>query len=236
MKAQNQTVSTRVAELPKLAMKELWSLWDQYFPRRPSHHNRSYVEGRVAYKIQEEAFGGIKPEVRQQLLRIGESKSRMKVRKTSDIRIVPGTVFMREFDNREHRITTFVPLHFKKRGIKKVIVGPEGVDELVAINPSVFAISPIQDPTLLKALALAHYWGKQIDDGVVTDAGEIARREQMDVTRVREILRLVIIDPQTASAIFEGRQPRTLSLEFLVRKSLPLDWELQRQRVAENGG
>jgi hypothetical protein len=78
--------------------------------------------------------------------------------------------------------------------------------------------------------------GKRIDEGVVTDAGEIARRERMDVTRVREILRLVIIDPRTANAIFEGRQPRTLSLEFLVRKSLPLDWELQRQRVAENGG
>ncbi len=83
---------------------------------------------------------------------------------------------------------------------------------------------------------MAHYWGKQIDEGVVTDAGEIARRERMDVTRVREILRLVIIDPRTANAIFEGRQPRTLSLEFLVRKSLPLDWELQRQMVAQDGG
>lgn len=134
------------------------------------------------------------------------------------------------------RITTFVPLHFRKRGIRKVIVRPEGVDEPVIINPSAFVIPPIQDHTLLKALALAHYWGKQIDEGVVTDAGEIAQRERMDVTRVREILRLVIIDPRTDNAIFEGRQPRTLSLEFLVRKSLPLDWELQRQMVAQDGG
>lgn len=116
MKAQNRTVSTRVAELPKLAMKELWLLWDQYFPRRPNHHNRSYVEGRVAYKIQEEAFGGIKPEVHLQLLRIGEAQSRMKVRKTTGVRVVPGTVFEREFDNREHRVTALADGSFEYEG------------------------------------------------------------------------------------------------------------------------
>ena len=54
-------------------------------------------------------------------------------------------------------------------------------------------------------------------------------------TRVREVLRLVILDPQITEAILEGRQPRTLSLESLVRQSLPLDWEAQRQMVAEAG-
>lgn len=32
------------------------------------------------------------------------------------------------------RITTFVPFHFKKRGIKKVIVAPEGVSQPVAVT------------------------------------------------------------------------------------------------------
>ena len=127
------------------------------------------------------------------------------------------------------KITTFVPLRFKKRGIKKVVVGPDGEDEPVAINASTVAIAPTQDHTLLKALALAHYWDKQIDDGVVADASEIAQREQMEITRVREVLRLVILDPSIAQAILEGRQPRTLSLESLVRQSLPLDWLGQRR-------
>jgi hypothetical protein len=133
------------------------------------------------------------------------------------------------------KITTFVPLQFRKRGIKKVVVGPDGVDDPVAINASAVAMPPTQDHTLLKALALAHYWDKQIDDGVVADASEIARREQMEVTRVREVLRLVILDPQITQAILEGRQPRTLSLESLVRQSLPLDWEAQRKLVVELG-
>jgi len=38
--SQDQTVASRVAALPRLPMKDLWALWDQYFPRRPSHHNR----------------------------------------------------------------------------------------------------------------------------------------------------------------------------------------------------
>lgn len=133
------------------------------------------------------------------------------------------------------KITTFVPLQFRNRGIKKVVVGPEGVEEPVAINASAVAISPTQDHTLLKALALAHYWDKQIADGSVAGASEIAQREKMEVTRVREVLRLVILDPQITQAILEGRQPRTLSLESLVRQSLPLDWEAQRQMVAESG-
>lgn len=127
------------------------------------------------------------------------------------------------------KITTFVPLQFKRRGIKKVVVGPDGVDKPVAVNASAVAIAPTQDHTLLKALALAHYWDKQIDDGVVADASVIAQREQMEVTRVREVLRLVILDPSIAQAILEGRQPRTLSLELLVRQSLPLDWLGQRR-------
>lgn len=111
-----QTVAARVAALPKLPMKELWTLWDKYFPRRPPHHNRGYVEGRVAYKMQEETFGGLKPEVRQQLIRIGEAQSKMKTRKTNDVRIVPGTVLVREFDNREHRVTALADGGFDYEG------------------------------------------------------------------------------------------------------------------------
>ena len=113
---QDQSVAARVAVLPRLPMKELWALWDKYFPRRPSHHNRDYIEGRVAFKVQEEVFGGIKPEIRQHLIRIGEVQSKIRVRHTNDVRIVPGTVLVREFDNREHRVTVMVDGGFEYEG------------------------------------------------------------------------------------------------------------------------
>lgn len=113
---QQQTVAARVAALPKLPMKELWALWDKYFARRPGHHNRDYVQARVAYKVQEEAFGGLKPEVRSQLVRIGEAQSKIKTRRTNDIRIVPGTVLVREYGEREHRVTVLADGGFEYEG------------------------------------------------------------------------------------------------------------------------
>lgn len=113
---QEQTVAARVAALPKLPMKELWALWDKYFARRPGHHNRDYVQARVAYKMQEEAFGGLKPEVRSQLVRIGEAQSKIKTRRTNDIRIVPGTVLVREYGEREHRVTALADGGFEYEG------------------------------------------------------------------------------------------------------------------------
>lgn len=110
------SVAARVAALPKIPMKELWALWDQYFPRRPSHHNRSYIEGRVAFKVQAEAFGGVPPNVHRQLLRIGEAQSNQTVRHTNEVCIVPGTVLVREYDNREHRVTALPDGRFECAG------------------------------------------------------------------------------------------------------------------------
>ena len=45
------TVSAQVAALPALPMAELWALWDQHFPRRPKHINRSFLESRLAYRV-----------------------------------------------------------------------------------------------------------------------------------------------------------------------------------------
>lgn len=42
------------------------------------------------------------------------------------------------------KIITFVPLQFKKRGIKKVVVGPAGVDDPVVVNAPIPVISPIR--------------------------------------------------------------------------------------------
>ncbi|MCX7180197.1 MAG: DUF2924 domain-containing protein [Proteobacteria bacterium] len=98
------SLAARVASLPQLPMKELWQLWDQHFPRRPTHHHRGYIEGRVAFKIQEQVLGGTQPEVRTQLIRIGEFLSKMSTRRTTEVCIVPGTLMVREYDNHEHRV------------------------------------------------------------------------------------------------------------------------------------
>ena len=132
------------------------------------------------------------------------------------------------------KITTFVPLQFKRRGIKKVVVGPIGVDSPVVVNSS-SVITPNHDLPLLKALGRGCYWQHQLDTGAVTDAAEIAKREGIHRTTVNDFLRLALLAPDIAKAALEGTLPRTVSLEGVLRSSFLRDWGLQREAIADMG-
>jgi hypothetical protein len=106
MSEKQRTVAAQVAELARLPMSELWSMWDRYFPRRPEHPNRAHVESRIAYKLQEEAFGGLALEIKHRLESIGARHSKIKLRRKSrEFDFAPGTVLLREWDDRAHRVT-----------------------------------------------------------------------------------------------------------------------------------
>lgn len=92
-------------------------------------------------------------------------------------------------------ITTFVPLQFRKRGIKKVVVAPVGVEDPVVVSMSAAAITPSQDPTLLKALARGVYWQHLLDTGAAGDAAEIAEREGLHRVTVNDGLRFALLAP-----------------------------------------
>ena len=99
------SVAVQVAALKDLPMHELWPLWDTYFRRRPSTWNRDYVASRVAYKIQERAFGAMVPDIKRRLLRMGESQSKLGRCRNADAQLLPGTVLVREWEETAHRVT-----------------------------------------------------------------------------------------------------------------------------------
>lgn len=131
----------------------------------------------------------------------------------------------------EARITTFVPLQFKRRGIRKVVVGPAGVDELVKVSDPNPAISPNQDPALLRALGRVLYWRHLLDTGAVTDTAEIAEREGLHRTFVNDHLRLALLAPDLVEAALRGALPRTVTLLSPLRDGIPLCWQTQRMRI-----
>ena len=65
MNEKQASVAARIAELASLPIAELWLIWDRYFSSRPLNPNRAFIESRIAYKLQEEAFGGLAPATRQ---------------------------------------------------------------------------------------------------------------------------------------------------------------------------
>jgi Protein of unknown function (DUF2924). len=117
MNEKEVSVAARIAELGHLPMAELWVLWDRYFERRPEFPNRTHVESRIAYKMQEEVFGGLAPETRQRLEAIGAKHSKIKLRaKPRVFNFAPGTVLLREWGEREHRVTVTAEGRFEYEG------------------------------------------------------------------------------------------------------------------------
>ncbi|ODU09097.1 MAG: elements of external origin [Rubrivivax sp. SCN 71-131] len=111
------SIAAQIADLGHLPMAELWVLWDRYFERRPDHPNRTHVESRVAYKLQEEVHGGLAPQTRQRLEAIGAKHSKIKLRaKPRTFSFAPGTVLLREWGEREHRVTVNADGHFEYEG------------------------------------------------------------------------------------------------------------------------
>ena len=74
----------------------------------PPAFNRRYLESRLAYRIQELAYGGLKPETIRRLEALGEQLDggKIAVRKTrADERPIAGTRLIREWQGVEHTVT-----------------------------------------------------------------------------------------------------------------------------------
>ena len=125
------TVSARIAQLSLLPMDSIWALWDEYFDQRPNHHHRTWLESRLAYKLQERAFGGLKVPVRRKLESIGETGVLPKNLQREADRLLPGTILTRIYDDVEHHVLVRGVRDFEYRGqrftsltaLAKVITG-----------------------------------------------------------------------------------------------------------------
>ena len=119
------------------------------------------------------------------------------------------------------RITTFVPLKFKRQGARKVIVHVAPAADAMGVDPP-----PRADPHVVKAIAQGLYWQSLLSSHKAADAAEIARVEGTDRARVTKVTKLALLAPDVITAIVEGRLPVTL--HRLMRQDVPLDWEAQR--------
>ena len=110
------SVAAQLAALPQLPQDRLWALWDEHFPRRPKRVHRRYLEARLAYRLQEIAIGGLPPAVKAHLADCGERHSRIKVGRGPEVRMMPGTTLIREWDRREYRVTVLPDGYYELNG------------------------------------------------------------------------------------------------------------------------
>ncbi|CAK0751698.1 hypothetical protein CCP4SC76_2280011 [Gammaproteobacteria bacterium] len=81
---------------------------------------------------------------------------------------------------------------------------------------------------LVRALGLAFFWQGLIDSGKFKSLTEIAEAEGLHISRVRDFMRLTLLAPDLVVRMLGGTLPRNWSLVFLMRRSIPKDWEAQR--------
>ena len=95
-----ESVMARVASLPTTTTPELKQMWRDLFHQEPPPFNRRFLETRLAYRIQELAYGGLKRETQKRLELLGEQLDGGKKevrRRRQDNRPIAGTRLIREW-------------------------------------------------------------------------------------------------------------------------------------------
>jgi hypothetical protein len=101
-------IPARLATLKTTSTRDLKAQWRELFDSEPPPFNRRYLESRLAYRIQELAYGGLKPETIRRLERLGEELDggdRKKSRIRADMMPINGTRLLREWQGVEHVVT-----------------------------------------------------------------------------------------------------------------------------------
>ena len=104
----NDPVLARLVALKTTPTPQLKEQWRQLFEGEPPAFNRRYLESRLAYRIQELAYGGLKPETVRRLEKLGEEMDggRVDVRKRpANDRPISGTRLIRDYQGIEHCVT-----------------------------------------------------------------------------------------------------------------------------------
>ena len=119
--------------------------------------------------------------------------------------------------SKDSSITLHIPMTFRKRGGRKVIVTPDG---------GAWAPRPRVDNAMVKALARAFRWRRMLDEGVCGNMEELAKSEHINRGYMSRMLRLTLLAPEIVEAILDGRQPEGVRLEDLL-EGFPVDWVSQ---------
>ncbi len=113
-------------------------------------------------------------------------------------------------------MTIHVPMKFSLRGGRKTVISA-----FARTTPR----TKIND-ALIKALARAHSWRREIESGAYASITELAKTTRVNESYACRLLRLTLLAPSIVAAILNGRQDPDLTLKRLT-KPFPIRWDLQ---------
>lgn len=119
------------------------------------------------------------------------------------------------------RMTTDVPMTFRIRGGKTVMVLPDGARAIERKEATI-------DNTMVKVIARGFRWQRMLADGLYNTIDDLAAGEKINPSYVSRIMRLALLSPAIVEAILDGRHPAHLTMKDLL-EPFPLDWGEQHR-------
>ena len=102
---QNGVTEEALSRLPDLGLRLLRELWCRFYKTAAPRLSRELLMRAVAYRIQELASGGLRPELQRQLHQIAlelQQTGRVTIRPRPQLK--PGTRLLREWQGRSHEV------------------------------------------------------------------------------------------------------------------------------------
>ncbi len=124
-------------------------------------------------------------------------------------------------------LTTEIPMTFRRRAGKAVIVLPNG-------ERAVERREALIDNAMVKLIARGHRWHRKLFDGTHASIEDLAKSENINPSFVSRILRLAYLSPALVEAILDGKYPAHLTMKDLM-EPFPMEWERQREHFFRRG-
>ena len=105
--AEIERTSREIRALIDLSVSELKDRWQSvYGTDPPPRSSRKLLVSAIAYRMQERAFGGLKPSVRRLLERASEDAGGRRISRARPVtRASAGTVLIRDWQGKSHHVT-----------------------------------------------------------------------------------------------------------------------------------
>jgi len=131
------------------------------------------------------------------------------------------------------QMETFIPWTLVKRGVRQQVITPIDAPEHFQLEAVVerSARKQAKDSPLIRALGLAHYWQRLLDEGKYRSLTEIAAAEGFDLGQASRTAQLIRLAPEIVESSFSTIRGR-LKLEELARVCLVRSWADQSAQIS----
>lgn len=116
---------------------------------------------------------------------------------------------------------THIPMTFRPRGGKTVIVMPDGSRGVARREATI-------DNTMIKVIARGFRWQRLLYDGTYATIEDLAAAEKINPSYISRILRLAYLSPKVVQAILDGKHPARLTMKDLLTP-FSVDWAEQER-------